>query len=401
MVVRIAYLAPEIPALSATFVYEELHALERRGFSVAPLSVHGVSHKALGEESLAARTITVYDRPKWRIALIGLGRLPFQPGAIKALTWLFRDMNRCGFGSADAWKLGFQCLAAVRVADTLIREECKHLHIHFAHVPTQVGMFAAALAGIPFTVMAHANDIFERGLLLVQKAERAKKFLTISEHNRAYLLSLGLPADKLAVVRCGVSFQPPAAWPTPATKARYRIGTLGRLVEKKGVDVLLQALVGLDNVQLSIAGDGPLREELETLAESLGVIGSVEFVGSLSHREVASWLAGLDGFVLACKQDSNGDMDGIPVVLMEAMSQGIPVISTRLSGIPELVIDGKTGLLATPSDVNDLKSKIAELLASAELRGVLANAAAIHVQQEFGQQANVDRLLSHFSLPKE
>lgn len=396
--VPVAYLAPELPALSATFVYEELLALERRGYPVLPLSVHAPAAIAKGNEPLYARCITVYNTPKWRVALAGLSGMFALPGFSKAAGWLLGDLREVGV-SATAMKLVFQFLAGVKVAGALRRNEVRHLHIHFAHVPTQIGMYAAALAGIPFSVMAHANDIFERGLLLKQKAERSRMFLTISEHNLAYLRSLGLPEEKLAVVRCGVSFEGPASWPQAIDKQVYRIGTLGRLVEKKGVDVLLEAVSGMPGVQLSIAGDGPLLEELKAKATALGVASSVEFVGSLSHWEVARWMAGLDVFALACKQDRNGDMDGIPVVLMEAMSQGIPVVSTRLSGIPELVIDGRTGLLAAPGDAEDLRAKLSQMLGSAELRNALALAAADHVREEFGQAVNIDRLLRHFALP--
>lgn len=393
----IAYLAPALTALESTFVYDELFAVENEGFCVVPVSVHRAIKLLVGHDDLLARTHYLYTG-NWIRTLVRT--LTALPGLCigDSLRWLAKDVGEIGFWKRQAWKLIFQYVVAVDLAKTLKSSRCQHLHIHFAHVPTQVGMYAAALAGIPFTVMAHANDIFERGLLLVQKAERAKMFLTISEHNRNYLLSLGLPAEKLAVVRCGVSFQPPAIWPSPIIKASYRIGTLGRLVEKKGVDVLLKAMVGLKKVHLSIAGDGPLRQELETLAVQLGVSQSVEFVGSLTHSDVATWLAGLDTFVLACKQDSNGDMDGIPVVLMEAMSQGIPVVSTRLSGIPELVMHEHTGLLATPDDAADLAVQISRLLASAELRERLARDARDHVEQEFGQQVNINRLLNHFEL---
>jgi colanic acid/amylovoran biosynthesis glycosyltransferase len=394
---RLAFLAPELVAVSATFVYEELHALERRGIPVLPLSVHLPAERAKGEEALSARCMTVYNQPKWQIALAGLTHSFFQPRFGKAFGWLLSDIKASGF-SGEAWKLVFQFLAAVKVARLLRRAGVKHLHIHFAHVSTQIGMYAAAMASIPFSVTAHANDIFERGFLLRQKALRAKFFLTISKHNLDYLLSLGLPADKLALVRCSVSFQRPAVWPKHLIKPRYRIGTLGRLVEKKGIDVLLRSMVGLSNVQLSIAGDGPMRLSLSALAKELGIADSVEFVGSIPHSQVSTWMAGLDVFVLACKQDNNGDMDGIPVVLMEAMSQGIPVVSTRLSGIPELVVHESTGLLVAPGDSADLANQLTRLLASVDLRERLARQASHHVQDEFGQQMNVDRLMRRLEL---
>jgi len=184
-------------------------------------------------------------------------------------------------------------------------------------------------------------------------------------------------------------------------KARYRIGTLGRLVEKKGVDDLLRAVALLAKagvaVDLDIAGDGPLREQLEALARELGVLDQVTFIGSLDHTAVAAWLRSLDVFALACKADANGDMDGIPVVLMEAMSQRVPVVSTRLSGIPELVVHRETGLLGEPADPQGLADALQLLLRDHDLRQRLADAAARHVEAEFGQSVNVDRLIRHMS----
>lgn len=397
MSITIAYLAPEIPALSATFVYEELLAMERRGYRVLPFTVHVPKSRAKGQEALAARCITLYDSSKLRVASDGLTHLFSMPGLAQAVSWLIHDMRTVGPNKA-VLKLCFQFLAAAKLAHVLLRDRAKHLHIHFAHVPTQIGMYAAAFAQVPFTVTAHANDIFERGLLLKEKAERAKKIVTISGHNVTYLESLGLPANKLGVVRCGVSFPPPSVWPLAQNRTVHRIGTLGRLVEKKGVDDLIDAISRLPDVQLSVAGDGPLLPDLRAKVATLGLQSSVEFVGSLNHSQVAGWLAKLDVFVLACKRDANGDMDGIPVVLMEAMSQGVPVVSTRLSGIPELVLDGVTGLLAQPSDSADLSQKIHTLIQSAELRNKLSLAAVKHVNHEFSQLLNISRLEDVFGL---
>ena len=398
---RVAYLGPEIPALSATFIYEELLGLERRGVAVRPYSVRKPEHPAAGHADLARRTQVLYDRPAPASLLDGLVALPsFGRRTAKALGWLARDMASVGLHRLMAWKLAYQWLMGARLARSLQREGCTHLHVHFAHTPAQIAMYASAFSGIPFTVMAHASDIFEHGLLLREKARRAVKLVTISDYNLAYLRSVGVPAGQLALVRCGVSFAPRPDVPAFENKARYRIGTLCRLIEKKGVDDLLRALVRLQGepweVELSIAGDGPLRGELERLVGELRLQDRVQFIGAIDHAQGRGWLHSLDAFVLACKKDSNGDMDGIPVVLMEAMSQRVPVVSTRLSGIPELVVHDRTGLLASPDDPASLAHELRRLLGSPALRTRLAQAAVAHVDAEFSQEVNLRRLLECF-----
>lgn len=399
----VAYLAPEIPALSATFVYEELHGIEQRGLRVVPVSVHRPQHPAPEQAALAARVLVLYQGSAPARLLRSLVLLPrFGRGLGRALRWLAADLVACGLLRPASWKLLYQFLAAARLAQILREQACVHLHVHFAHVPTQIGMYASALSGIPFTVTAHANDLFERGLLLHRKAERARRFLTISGHNLAYLRGLGLPEAQLALVRCGVSFQARAHAPQ-ADGRPFVIGSLGRMVEKKGFDVLIAAVARLRDagrsLQLRLAGDGPLRAELEAEVRAHGLQSIVQFDGSLSHDQVAAWMHGLDSFVLACKVDRNGDMDGIPVVLMEAMSQSLPVVSTRLSGIPELVVDGESGLLARPADAEDLARQIDRLIGSPELRRRLGEGACHHVMEEFGMERNLDRLLDAFALP--
>jgi colanic acid/amylovoran biosynthesis glycosyltransferase len=398
----IAYLAPEIPALSATFVYEELLGLERRGISVMPISVHRPLSLAHEQTELACRVNYLYELPKLKLILFGLVHLVRFKGFVKAMCWLVSDLFESGLLRLNTWKLVFQFLVAVKVAAILKKQNCIHLHVHFAHVPAQIAMYASALSGVPFTIMAHANDIFERGNLLQRKAERAAKMLTISEYNCDYLRNIGVGDDKLAVVRCGVSFTSPEKATILRDDAKYRIGTLGRLVEKKGVDVLIRAINELRDkpygVELVIAGDGPLHNELVKLVKELDQTDVVRFIGSIPHNEVQAWIKTLDIFVLACKQDSRGDMDGIPVSLMEAMSQGVPVISSRISGIPELIIDNETGLLVEPDNYHDLAHKIDQLLSSPEQRKTLAAGALKHVDTEFSQGVNLDRLIEHFGL---
>lgn len=403
MTTTIAYLAPELPALSATFVYEELLGLQRLGLTVHPFAVLPCGKTAAGQEALAAATRVLYSGSA--AARVGQGLQAALSGRLqraRGLACLWSDMAAVGWLKPASWKLAYQYLAGARLALMLKDRGCQHLHVHFAHTPTQIAMYASALSGVPFTVMAHANDIFERKLLLRRKAERALRFLTISDFNVRYLLTEGVPADKLAVVRCGVSF---AAAPARASAAQGRVwtlGTLGRLVEKKGVDVLLEALALCKSrgcvMRLQVAGDGPLREALTAHALQLGLENQVTFLGGLAHHEVSPWMRTLDAFVLACKTDANGDQDGIPVVLMEAMSQGVPVVSTRLSGIPELVIHDDTGLLATPANAESLADELMRLVQSPPLASRLVENARLHVEREFGQEVNLRRLLGHMGL---
>jgi glycosyltransferase involved in cell wall biosynthesis len=393
----VAYLSPAMPALSETFVYEELRALERQGISVVPFSVRKPATPVPAQEALAKRVTHLYAGGPMAVVLGGLARLPVHGTRVgKALQFLVSDIWECGPLRLASWKLGYQFFAASTLAARLRQRRCAHLHVHFAHVPTQIAMYASALSGVPFTVMAHANDIFDDGILLQKKAARAKRMLTISEFNRRYLQSLGIPPEQLAVVRCGVSFAPRSAPPRQAG-AVFKIASLGRMVEKKGFDVLIRAVALLRQrgiqVELSLAGDGPLLSNMKLLAQQLCGLEAISFTGSIPHNRVADWMQQHDAFVLACKQDSNGDMDGIPVVLMEAMSQRVPVVSTHLSGVPELVQHGQTGLLAEPGNAEDLALKLETLWHSAALRERLVTKAEAFIVQEFGQDVNIGRLL--------
>ena len=239
----IAYLSPALPALSETFVYEELLAVERRGITVIPVAVRASTAPVPAQQALAQRVRHLYGGSSIRLVLAGTVRtFLFGAKSFTALGLLALDILECGPFRVRSWKLVYQFLAATKLARILQNEHCSHLHVHFADTPGQIAMYASALSGVPFTIMAHANDIFDGGLLLRRKAERAARLLTISEYNCRYLQSLGIPADRLAVVRCGVSFTPRAAARQRQPGTPFRVGSLVRMVEKKGFDVLLRAV---------------------------------------------------------------------------------------------------------------------------------------------------------------
>jgi colanic acid/amylovoran biosynthesis glycosyltransferase len=402
---KIAYLAPELPALSATFVYNEILQLELLATEVVPFSVHA-PNPAVDEPrvaELADRTVHLYSQSIWRVLKSNIVCLVGYPiRYVKTLRMLCKDMWSVGLLSRTGLGLGYRFLFSAVLAKQLIEKKCDHLHVHFAHIPTDIAMYASSLSSVPFSVTAHANDIYERGWLLKEKVERSSFFATISDFNKQYLAAKGVDIAKVSIVRCGVD---PAQFSQKSGLANnqlYRLGVIARLVEKKGIDTLLNAMVQLkeqgQSVELLIAGSGPLEDSLKSLSDSLGLTKKeVTFLGSIPHAEVAAFMQSLDAFVLPCREDANGDIDGIPVVLMEAMLMGVPVITSKLSGIPELVINQQTGLLVKPNDSDELASAVLSMMGDDKLRERMCAGAVSRVKSEFSLIVNTKILHGMFS----
>jgi len=401
---KVAYLAPELPALSATFVYNEILQLESLGVQVVPFSVHPPS-SAVNEqrvEGLAKRTFNLYAQSKLNVLKDNLLCLLERPVCyLKTLIMVGRDIWQVGVFNRIGLGLVYRFFFAASLARQLQENDCDHLHVHFAHIPTDIAMYASSLSSVPFSVTAHANDIYERGWLLKEKVERSAFFATISEFNKRYLEDKGVDASKVRIVRCGVE---PAQFSKRTAILEHkkpRVGAIGRLVDKKGFDTLIKAVAILKAqgvaIELQIAGAGPLSQQLQALAVSLDLSQQdVTFLGAIAHTEVASFIKSLDAFVLPCRQDEHGDIDGIPVVLMEAMLSGVPVISTKLSGIPELVAHKETGLLVDQNNSNALAEAILRILNDDTLRVTLVDSAVDKVKNEFSLFENSKKLKDLF-----
>ena len=397
---KVAYLAPELPALSATFVYNEIFQLEKLGLDVATFSVH--DNQAVFSDpnlqDLKTRTHFLYQTPLFLVISDQIKILLKQPTSyIKGLVFLIKDIIKSGVFTRLSMGMLYRFFYSASLANQLIKKNCEHIHVHFAHVPTDLAMYAATLAGIDYSVTAHANDMFQRGWLLKEKVERAKFFITISEYNRQFLIAQGTDGNKITVLHCGVD---PAQFSLREgfiPSVIPKIGVVARLVEKKGIDHLINAVAHLKKrgkpYQLTIVGDGPLLDEHQTLANSLGLSSKeVTFLGAIDHQEIASFIKSLDVFVLPCQKDSSGDMDGIPVVLMEAMLSGVPVISTPLSGIPELIIQDETGLLTLTEGVSGLADCIQQSIEDVELTTKRVTKGVAKVQMDFSLIKNSLRL---------
>lgn len=397
---NIAYLAPEIPALSATFVYQEILQLEKSGLNIHSVSIHRPINKALSTEleNLEKRTFYLYEQAISNVIISNLFLFLFHPiRYFSTIAMVIADISRVGLFSHVGKGLGYRFFVAAGLVRFLRKNNIDHIHANFAHIPTDITMYAAALHGISFSFISHANDLFERGWLLKEKVERAKFAVTISNFNKKFLVAKGANEEKINVIHCGVNTSSFNEREEKALSTPPLLGSLGRMVEKKGFDVLILAcsLLKKEGVEfkLQLAGGGPLMAELKDMAHRLDVSNEVEFIDSISHEKVPEWIKSLDIFVLPCQKDRNGDMDGIPVVLMESMLTGIPVVTTRISGVPELVEDKVTGLLCEANDATCLSDSLSALIKSKSLRNDLIKNAVLKVKSEFELNENVDLLI--------
>jgi glycosyltransferase involved in cell wall biosynthesis len=291
---------------------------------------------------------------------------------------------------------------AAALARLVERLSVRHVHAHFIHHPATAAWAIHRLTGVSFSVTAHADDLFVGPALLREKVSAAAFVATISEYNRSFLERLVPGAGRIEVVRCGID---PRLLPYRERKNRRRIVCVARLEPKKGHRDLFHAIAlakaDVPGLSLDLVGDGAERDALVRLSDELGLSDQVRFHGPLSSQQVYTLLYDCDLFVLAAVRTRvasfrTGYMDGIPVSLMEAMAAGLPVVATSVSGIPELVIDGQTGILVAAGDVQELAGAIVRLCKEPELGVRLARRARSLVVERFNLDVESDRLAALF-----
>jgi glycosyltransferase involved in cell wall biosynthesis len=394
------------PRLSETFVTQELHALEQRGLSLALFSLRRSTDAAahpLHDEIRAPVTYLpeyLHHGPlrvfrAWRKAR----RLPGYRGALSAWRkdlWRDRTRNRARrFGQALV-------LASEMPADIV------HLHAHFLHTPASVARYAAMLRGVGWSVSAHAKDIWT-----IPEWEKREKLAactwatTCTACNATHLRELAPPARPVELVYHGIDtvrFPPPRSLRSTADgrdpRSPVTLLAVGRAVDKKGFDDLLQALATLppqQHWQLLHIGDGPRRPMLERMARELRLADRIRWLGPQLHGVVLDAYRTADIFVLPSRIAPDGDRDGLPNVLLEAQSQRVACVSTRMSGIPELIIDGVTGLLVAPRAPAELGAALSRLVTDPSLRGALGDAGYTRTTTLFSLAGGADRLAQRFA----
>jgi glycosyltransferase involved in cell wall biosynthesis/GT2 family glycosyltransferase len=395
---RIGYVVSRFPALSETFVLRELTEVDARpGVRCELLSlfpdrggpVHPSARAWVPRRSCPTPLGSARAAAYWAV------RRPLRLGRVIAL--VAHDYRR------HPRLLGRALVTvacALEHARHLRAAPVDHLHAHFATYPALAAWVCSRLVGVPYSFTAHAHDLFIHCLGLRRRIEDAAFCLGISEHNARILRAVapGRSAD-VHVVHCGVH---PASVPlrlrVPRPGAPMRVACVAALRPYKGHHVLVDAIARLaragEAVELDLVGDGPLRGELERQCARLGVTSHVHFLGGLTEPAVADVLERADAFAQASVVQPDGDMDGIPVALMEAMAAGVPVIASRVSGLPELVRDGETGLLTPPGDAAALADALRALRAEPGAAIERARAARALVEEQFAVEGQSSRLLA-------
>jgi colanic acid/amylovoran biosynthesis glycosyltransferase len=281
------------------------------------------------------------------------------------------------------------------------RRGVTQLHGTFGTWPTEHCVLVSAMTGLPYSFTLHAYDLFVHDPQLARKAKYAAAIRTISSFNETYFRKhFPEVASRIKVIRLGVPIleNPHQVTPSLQKSEPFRLLSVGGLVPKKGFDLLISAVEQLldrgSNIQLTIVGDGPLRPDLEARIQASRWAGEFHLAGMVPNKAVQTLLRDSHAAVLACREGADGNMDGIPVFLMESMVAGIPVISTRVSGVPELIEDGRTGLLVEPEDAGALARAIDRLVSDGELRSRLVRGGAARIRSEYHLETQVRAFIS-------
>lgn len=396
----LGYVLSRYPLLSETFILREMWELERQGVSVRVYPLRRVRGRR--HERVAALRAAV-----WRAPWLGGGAHGYwlwrRPGryaaTLAAVVWGNRRDRNLLLGALAYWG------KAVAIAARMRHDGVTQVHAHYATHPALVAYVVRRLTGLPYTFTVHAHDIFCHRAMLATKARAAKAVVAISEYNRRLLeRELGPPRPRLEVIHCGIEWSQYAALATarwseaqpPPPPAPLHLLTIGSLQPYKGHQVLLEACARLRARRVPyrcrIVGGGELARRLRRHSRRLGLEEAVEWAGAATEAEVLAALRWADVLVLPSVVMASGKMEGIPVVLMEAMAAGLPVVASRLSGIPELVEEGRSGVLVPPGDA----AALADALAGMSDRGrrrAMGLAGCSRVSRDFDLHRNVQQLL--------
>lgn len=320
----------------------------------------------------------------------------------------FSALGNALFGQREHFRARLAGLAHLAVAcqwaAQLRRSSAAHIHSQWIHSCGTIGMYGAWLFGVPFSFTGHAADLFRDRCALRDKIRRAEFIICISEFHRQFFLENGARPEQLVIMYCGID---PTLF-TPRRRQRlaeepFRILSSGRLVEKKGFSVLIDACRILrergEHIECVIGGSGPLESDLRRRVHDARLESVVTITGeAIAQERIPDFMERGDLYCLPCVWASDNDVDGLPQMLMEAMACGLPAVSTKLVGIPDLVIDGRTGRLVEPNDPEALADMLAELVHDADQCNRLASEGRRWIEETFDIRTCLEPLIRKFRI---
>ena len=393
------------PRLSETFIAEEILGLERRGFDIRIVALRRPTDDRVHPVHRDIRAPVAYlpeylhDAP---LRVLGAWwRVRRRPGYGAARRQFLADLRR------DPTRNRFRRFGQALVLAHEMPEGAAHLHAHFIHTPASVVAYAALLAGLPWTCSAHAKDIWTSADWdLAGKLAAARWTVTCTRTGRDRLDALSPPDRPVRLNYHGLALD--RFRPLPLLRPRrdgsdaadpVRLLAVGRAVEKKGFDLLVEALARLPrdrHWRLVHVGGGPALAGLKARAATAGIAERIAWLGPRDQAAVLEHYREADLFVLPCRVTGDGDRDGLPNVLVEAQSQGLACLSTEVGGVPELIEDGVNGRLVPPDDPGALADALGALIGDPDRRRTFGRAGQQRVARDFDSAASLDALARLF-----
>ena len=403
----VAFILKGYPRLSETFIAQEIRGLEQRGLDIRLFSLRlptdPAVHPIHAEIEAPVTYLPEYLHNQPRRVLRGWWKARRLSGWSSAWRSFLADLKR------DISRNRVRRFGQAMVLAAELPQEVGWLHAHFLHTPASVVRYAAQLLGLPWSASAHAKDVWTTPEWdLREKINDCRWLVTCTKVNARYLASLAPAADRVTLLYHGLDldrFLPPAGR-RPARNGGNPedpvvLLSVGRAVAKKGFAELLDALALLPTDlawSLVHIGGGPLLGDLKRRAARLGINRRIQWRGALPQQDVMHAYRASDLFVLACRIAEDGDRDGLPNVLMEAQSQGLACVSTDVSAIAELIIDGETGILVAADDAEMLSRALHRLIRFPDYRARLGLAGMRRVRQVFSADRDIGWLAARFGI---
>ena len=394
---KIAYMMSRFPKLTETFILYEILTIQEEGVEVEIYPLIREKATVVQDEAHALVERANYV-PFLSLAIILSNLRLIARNPVAYFRTLFVSLRATMRSRRFLTGIIFFYPKAVHIARLMEQAKIEHLHAHFASHPAAIAFIIHELTGIPYSFTAHGSDLHRDQAMLCEKVHAAKDVIAISQYNKQMIIDhCGEQyADRIQVVHCGINterFQ--ASDPIPDN--HLRILCVGSLHEVKGQRYLLEACAILKKQGIAFKchfiGQGDDLAMLQDLAKQLGISEFVHFLGGVTQAQVIEWLSQVDVLALTSVPSQDGRREGIPVALMEAMASGLPVVSTDLSGIPELVTHGQEGYLTQPGDSEAIAEALITLANSAEKRQALGQAARNKILSEFELKSNARKLL--------